>query len=143
MNNLAIYLSFCPHYIQEPRHRIFWLHLDCVQAMQDERQDYSLGGHQIVCHWVGEDYRCIDYFNPVDGDEVPVPHFGLALDHEVFHTLADRLKEQKISFIIPPTLRFKDQPGEQWTMFFKDPSGNNLEFKSMSLPQNLFVRYNV
>mmetsp|Transcript_13186 Transcript_13186/g.17087 ORF Transcript_13186/g.17087 Transcript_13186/m.17087 type:complete len:177 (-) Transcript_13186:176-706(-) len=118
--------------------------LGCSEGRSSDKwQDYSLGGHQIVCHWVGEDYRCIDYFNPVDGDEVPVPHFGLALDHEVFHTLADRLKEQKISFIIPPTLRFKDQPGEQWTMFFKDPSGNNLEFKSMSLPQNLFVRYNV
>jgi len=106
-------------------------------------QDYSLEGHQIVCHWVGEDYRCPDFYNPVDGDEVPVPHFGLALSKEGFESLAARLKEHKVDFIIPPTLRFKGKPGEQWTMFFKDPSGNNLEFKTMSHPENLFIKYNV
>jgi Predicted dioxygenase of extradiol dioxygenase family len=106
-------------------------------------QDYSLHGHQIVCHWVGNDYRCQDYFNPVDGDEVPVPHFGLALTVDEFHALADRLKQAGIQFIIEPHLRFKDQPGEQWTMFFKDPSGNNLEFKAMTNIDNLFAKYNV
>jgi len=69
----------------------------------------------------GDDYRCIDYFNPVDGDEVPVPHFGLALTVEQFHDLAERVRKAGIKFIIEPHLRFKGAPGEQWTMFFKDP----------------------
>jgi extradiol dioxygenase family protein len=106
-------------------------------------QDYSLNGHQIVCHYVGSEYRCQDYYNPVDGDEVPVPHFGLALTAEEFHTMADRLRKSGIRFIVEPHLRFQGQPGEQHTMFFKDPSGNNLEFKAMTHPGNLFARYNV
>ena len=81
-------------------------------------QDYSLFGHQIVCHYVGSNYRCIDYFNPVDGDEVPVPHFGIVLQESEFHALSKRLEQAKIQFIIPPHKRFPGQPGEQWTMFF-------------------------
>lgn len=118
--------------------------MGCAEGRSSAKwQDYSLHGHQIVCHWVGNDYRCQDYFNPVDGDEVPVPHFGLALTVEEFHGLADRLKKAGIKFIIEPHLRFKGQPGEQWTMFFKDPSGNNLEFKAMTNIDNLFAKYNV
>lgn len=75
--------------------------------------------------------------------EVPVPHFGLALTKEQFDELAARLKAHNTQFIIPPTLRFEGAPGEQWTMFFKDPSGNNLEFKAMAHPDNLFIKYNV
>ena len=111
---------------------------------EDKWQDYSLFGHQLVCHFVGEDYRCQDYFNPVDGDEVPVPHFGAVCEtQEQFDTLAQRLKEANVQFVIPPTLRFQGKPGEQWTMFFKDPSSNNLEFKFVTHPQNLFAKYNV
>jgi uncharacterized protein len=110
---------------------------------ENKWQDYSLEGHQIVCHFVGEHYRCIDYFNPVDGDEVPVPHFGLALSEEQFLALRDRLVDAGIEFIVQPHKRFLGQPGEQWTMFFKDPSGNNLEFKSMANPNFLFAKYNV
>jgi extradiol dioxygenase family protein len=118
--------------------------LGCAEGRSSEKwQDYSLKGHQIVCHWVGDDYRCVDYYNPVDGDEVPVPHAGLALTVEEFHELAGRLRSHGIKFIIEPHLRFKGQPGEQYTMFFKDPSGNNLEFKAMTKPQNLFAKYNV
>ncbi len=108
-------------------------------------QDYSLYGHQIVAHWVGDDYRCHDYYNPVDGDEVPVPHAGLVLTVEQFHELADRIRcsDAHITFILEPHLRFQGQPGEQWTMFLKDPSGNNLEFKAMTTVQNLFAKYNV
>jgi extradiol dioxygenase family protein len=72
-----------------------------------------------------------------------VPHFGLALTLEQWHDLAARLKAAGTKFIVAPTLRFAGQPGEQWTMFFKDPSGNNLEFKAMTKPENLFVKYNV
>ncbi|CAM9729127.1 unnamed protein product [Ectocarpus sp. 8 AP-2014] len=106
-------------------------------------QDYSLDGHQIVCHLVSKDYRCQDYVNPVDGDRVPVPHTGLAMTVEQFHQFAGRLRKHGVDFVVEPHLRFKDQPGEQWTMFFKDPSGNNLEFKAMTNPDNLFARYNV
>ncbi|CAM9724592.1 unnamed protein product [Choristocarpus tenellus] len=106
-------------------------------------QDYSLDGNQIVCHLVGDDYRCPDFYNPVDGDEVPVPHFGLAMSVDSFHLFAKRLQDNGVQFIIKPHLRFEGRPGEQWTMFFKDPSGNNLEFKAMTKPENLFIRYNV
>ena len=118
--------------------------LGCVEGRSSEKwQDYSLHGHQIVAHWVGNDYRCQDYFNPVDGDEVPVPHTGLALTEDQFHELAERVRKANIKFIIEPHLRFKGMPGEQWTMFFKDPSGNNLEFKAMTNINNLFAKYNV
>lgn len=72
---------------------------------------------------------------------MPVAHFGAALTIDDFHTLAKRLQEHDTEFIIEPHLRFKGQPGEQWTMFFKDPSGNNLEFKAMTNPDNLFAKY--
>lgn len=103
-----------------------------------------MGGHQIVCHYVGENYRGVDYTNPVDGDEVPVPHFGLVLpSEEAFLTLANRLKKSNVKFIIEPHKRFENEAGEQWTMFFKDPSNNNLEFKAMKTKNNLFARYDV
>ena len=62
---------------------------------------------------------------------------------EQFQALAERLREAGVEFIIEPHLRFQGMPGEQYTMFFKDPSGNNLEFKAMTRPQNLFAKYNV
>lgn len=105
--------------------------------------DYSLGGHQLVCHYVGDEYRCVDHYNPVDGDEVPVPHFGLCLDVDEWRSLADRLEANDVPFVIKPTLRFAGSPGEQYTMFFKDPSSNNLEFKAMTNPDNLFAKYTV
>ena len=79
----------------------------------------------------------------MDGDEVPVPHAGIALTVDQFHELAERVRKAGVKFIIEPHLRFKGQPGEQWTMFFKDPSGNNLEFKAMTTIENLFAKYNV
>ena len=74
---------------------------------------------------------------------VPVPHFGAALQLDEFHEISKRLKDAGINFIIEPHRRFEGQPGDQWTMFFKDPSGNNLEFKSMMRPENLFARYDI
>lgn len=72
-----------------------------------------------------------------------MPHVGLALTVQEFHELAQRVRDAGVKFIIEPHLRFKGQPGEQWTMFFKDPSGNNLEFKAMTTIENLFAKYNV
>ena len=74
---------------------------------------------------------------------MPVPHYGICLLEEEFHQLANRLKESGVKFIIEPHKRFEGQPGEQWTMFFKDCSLNNLEFKALSNPQYLFAKYNV
>lgn len=82
----------------------------------DKWQDYSLNGHQLVCHYVGDTYRCVDYFNPVDGDDVPVPHFGLCLSKPEFDSLAQRFRAHSVNFIIEPHLRFEGMPGEQWTM---------------------------
>jgi uncharacterized protein len=79
----------------------------------------------------------------VDGDDVPVPHFGLALTVPQFKELSVKLRNSGVTFIVEPHKRFVGQPGEQWTMFFKDYSGNNLEFKAMSNSDNLFTKYNV
>ena len=62
------------------------------RAADDKWQDYSLFGHQLVCHYVGQNYRGADHYNPVDGDEVPVPHFGIVLQENQFHDLAEKLK---------------------------------------------------
>lgn len=135
--------AFPVHSLRAAKH-FYGTVLGCKEGRSSEKwQDYSLHGHQIVAHWVGNDYRCVDYTNPVDGDDVPVPHTGLALTVEEFHALMDRLRQHSVKFIIEPHLRFKGMPGEQYTAFFKDPSGNNLEFKAMTHPQNLFAKYNV
>ena len=104
--------------------------------------DFDLRGHQIVAHLVrpspsGEGKG---YSNPVDGEDVPVPHFGLVLAMDDWKALADRLTAAGTEFVIPPTVRFEGQPGEQATMFLLDPSGNALEFKAMANPANLFAK---
>lgn len=102
--------------------------------------DYNFFGHQVVCHVV-DGYDAQSTANAVDGDPVPVPHFGLAMTCEAFHSFAARLRQGGVEFVIEPHLRFEGQAGEQWTMFFKDPSGNSLEFKAMTNPDNLFAKY--
>jgi extradiol dioxygenase family protein len=72
---------------------------------------------------------------------VPVPHHGLCLKVDEFHIFAEKLKKANIKFIIEPHLRFKNTEGEQYTMFFKDPSGNNIELKAMTNPDNLFKKF--
>lgn len=104
--------------------------------------DFNLFGHQVVCHEV-RNYNAATTANAVDGDPVPVPHFGLAMSVDDFGALAERVQAAGVKFIIEPHIRFKGQPGEQWTMFFKDTSGNALEFKAMTNPQNLFAKYHV
>ena len=75
-----------------------------------------------------------------DHDDVPVPHFGICLTVDQFIKLKDRLKEHNVKFIVEPHIRFEGKPGEQWTMFLKDPSNNSLEFKAMTNPNNLFTK---
>lgn len=101
--------------------------------------DFDLFGHQIVAHLhPGMAPRL--HHNPVDGDDVPVPHFGVVLSPEAWETLAARLKAAGIRFVIEPHVRFRGEVGEQATMFFLDPSGNALEFKAFRDPGRLFAR---
>ena len=88
--------------------------------------DFNFFGHQLVCH-IGDSNT---FSNEVDGKDVPIPHFGIVLEWEQFDIFAKKIKLNGIKFIIEPYLRFKGLPGEQKTMFFKDPFGNALEFKS-------------
>ncbi|HWJ58143.1 MAG TPA: VOC family protein [Sphingomicrobium sp.] len=114
--------------------------LGCPEGRSsDEWIDFDLHGHQIVAHLApGAPRRRAA--NLVDGDEVPVPHFGLVLDMAEWKALADRLEHAAVNFVIPPTVRFAGQPGEQATMFLLDPSGNALEFKAMADPAKLFAK---
>lgn len=101
--------------------------------------DFDLFGHQIVAH-VSPTAKAAVHRNPVDGHDVPVPHFGVVLEWDDFHALADRLKAAGVTFAIEPYIRFKGQVGEQATMFFLDPSGNALEFKSFRDMSQLFAK---
>ena len=92
--------------------------------------DFDFFGHQLVCHVAGDAGGEAAAHNPVDGHDVPVPHFGMVLEMPDWEALAARLKGAGITFVIEPHVRFKGQPGEQATMFLTDPSGNALEFKS-------------
>jgi extradiol dioxygenase family protein len=98
--------------------------------------DFDLFGHQIVAHLAPAGQRAQ---NPVDGHEVPVPHFGVVLEWETWHQLAARLQQSGVQFVIEPYIRFAGQIGEQATMFFLDPSGNALEFKAFRDPEQLFA----
>jgi extradiol dioxygenase family protein len=101
--------------------------------------DFDLFGHQVVAHLApGRGGRQAS--NTVDGDEVPVPHFGVVLSMDEFEALAGRLKAAGVRFVIAPHIRFKGEVGEQATMFFLDPSGNALEFKAFADLGRLFAK---
>ncbi len=108
--------------------------LGCTEGRSSpEWVDFNLFGHQFVCHLnpaLGPDGRIRSHYNPVDGHGVPVPHFGVVLEMDHWQTLAERLKQHDVKFVIEPYIRFKGEPGEQATLFFLDPSGNALEFKA-------------
>ncbi|MCK5944433.1 MAG: VOC family protein [Planctomycetes bacterium] len=101
--------------------------------------DFDLFGHQIVAHLVARDQLPPGNTNPVDGDHVPVPHFGVVLEWQRWHDFAERLREHGVAFVLEPRVRFAGQPGEQATMFFRDPAGNALEFKAFRDPGKLFA----
>ncbi len=103
--------------------------------------DFNFLGHQLVCHVAGGVSTPSLATNPVDGHDVPVPHFGLVLEMDAWEALAERLQKAGTRFVIAPHIRFKGQPGEQATMFLLDPSGNALEFKSFrNIEQQLFEK---
>lgn len=100
--------------------------------------DFNFFGHQLSAH-VRPDELAATNTNQVDGKNVPVRHFGVVLTWEDWHSLADKLKEKQLQFIIDPYIRFKGEVGEQATMFFLDPSGNALEFKAFKDPGQIFA----
>ena len=114
--------------------------LGCGTGRESESWiDFELQGHQIVAHLAPE--LCeTGPTNAVDGQQVPVRHFGLIVDYGTFDALADRLKAAKTEFVIEPYLRFAGKAGEQKTMFVRDPSGNALEFKAFSDDAQVFAR---
>ncbi len=114
--------------------------LGCREGRSSEHWvDFDFYGHQVVAHLAPDEVRAAQA-NLVDGKEVPVRHFGVILDWEAWHALADRLRQAGVRFLIEPGIRFAGQVGEQATMFFLDPCGNALEFKSFRDMSRIFAK---
>lgn len=105
----------------------------------DQWIDFNLFGHQIVAHLDPSAASRRQHHNPVDGHDVPVPHFGVVLTMDDFDALAERLRAAGTQFVMEPHIRFAGQAGEQATMFFHDPAGNALEFKAFADDAMLFA----
>lgn len=115
--------------------------LQCKEGRCSESWvDFNFFGHQLVIHQKDGVNTELPITNPVDGHDVPVPHFGVVLDWDVWHELSDSLKAKNIPFIIEPTIRFQGKVGEQATMFFYDPENNALEFKAFRDISQLFAK---
>jgi extradiol dioxygenase family protein len=114
--------------------------LNCEEGRSsDHWVDFNFFGHQLVIHYKAQTTEEAPT-NPVDGKAVPIPHYGVVLDWDIFHAIAEDLKQKNIPFIIEPYIRFEGLVGEQATMFFKDPSGNALEFKAFKDRNQLFAK---
>ena len=114
--------------------------LGCPEGRSaDDWVDFDLHGHQIVAHLAPESVA-LRASNRVDGEDVPVPHFGLVLAMDDWKALALQLRDEGVAFVIEPSVRFEGEPGEQATMFLLDPAGNALEFKAMADPAKLFAK---
>ena len=116
--------------------------LGCPEGRSDaDWCDFDFYGHQIVAHLAPSLVaKRGDGSNPVDGHDVPVPHFGIVLSMPEWRALAEKLTAADTEFEIAPTIRFEGSPGEQATMFFRDPSGNAIEIKAMANPDALFAK---
>ena len=113
----------------------YGLKLGFTEGRSDEHWvDYNFFGHQLVCHICEPN----SFTNMVDGKAVPIPHVGSVHEWDEFDNFSNKLIENDIKFIIEPYLRFEGLPGEQKTMFFKDPFGNALEFKSFKNDRDIF-----
>ena len=102
--------------------------------------DFNLFGHQFVCHLDENSNAAGQIRNSVDGDAVPVPHFGVVLTMRDWESLRERLLSAGTRFVIEPRIRFRGETGEQATMFFTDPSGNALEFKAFGDDSQIFAK---
>ena len=140
-------MSLRPFHLAFPVHdlaaaRTFWGELiGCPEGRSSDGWiDFDFFGHQIVAHLLPGMAPPDTGANPVDGHDVPVPHFGVVLTLEQWRELAERLTAAGMDFVIPPHVRFPGQPGEQATMFFRDPSGNAIEMKAFADLGQLFAR---
>jgi len=115
--------------------------LGCPRGRSADRWiDFDLYGHQLVVHRVDSTGSvAVHGTNPVDGDDVPVPHFGVLLTPDDWQVLADRLRNAGVTFVIEPHTRFAGEVGEQSTMFLLDPAGNALEFKAFADDDQVFA----
>lgn len=114
--------------------------LGCEEGRSSDKWvDFNFYGHQFVIHQVDVKKKAVPS-NPVDGHDVPIPHFGVVLSWVDWESLSERLKERSVKFIIEPHIRFKGQAGEQATMFFLDPSENALEFKAFKSDTHIFAK---
>jgi extradiol dioxygenase family protein len=114
--------------------------LGCREGRSTESWvDFDFFGNQISAHVTGPVTPTSDA-GVVDGVQVPMPHFGALLQWEEFQRIAGRIREARIPFIIEPRVRYVGQPGEQMTMFLRDPSGNALEFKCFRHPEHVFTQ---
>ena len=114
--------------------------LGCTTGRRSERWiDFDFFGHQITAHLVAGDLPSAET-NPVDGEKVPSRHFGAILEWDVWQSLSERLQAANIRFLIAPQIRFEGEVGEQATMFFRDPSGNALEFKAFKDKAMIFAK---
>jgi uncharacterized protein len=133
------HLAFPVHDLEAAR-AFYGTVLGCPEGRHsDQWVDFNFFGHQIVAHLDPAKVSGAATHNEVDGDHVPVPHFGAVLAMAEWERLAARLTDAGTEFVIPPKVRFKGEAGEQATMFFRDPSGNALEIKAMANPANLFA----
>lgn len=138
MKNL-FHLAFPVKDLESSR-RFYGEVLGCEEGRSsDEWIDFNLFGHQIVAH-LAPNVAGVRHRNEVDKDHVPVPHFGIVLEPAEWEKLAERLKAHNVEFVIEPKVRFKGEVGEQATMFFLDPSGNALEFKSFADFSQVFAK---
>ena len=114
--------------------------LGCAEGRSAEHWvDFDLYGHQLVAHLDASGSSGVRTRNEVDGDAVPVPHFGVLLDPASWRELAGRLRRADVEFVIEPHTRFAGEVGEQSTMFFLDPAGNALEFKAFADDDQVFA----
>lgn len=114
--------------------------LGCEEGRSsDHWVDFNLFGHQVVIHYKPKSEESL-HTNPVDGKNVPVPHYGVVLPWETFQSFSRELAAKGIDFVIEPYIRFKGEVGEQATMFFLDPAGNALEFKAFRNMDQLFAK---
>ena len=139
MNRPRFHLAFPVDDLAAAR-RFYGEVLGCPEGRSAEHWvDFDMYGHQLVAHLAPEELAKAST-NAVDGHAVPVRHFGVVLEWQTWHELADRLRTAGVTFLIEPGIRFVGQVGEQATMFFLDPSGNAVEFKAFKDPSQIFAR---
>ena len=114
--------------------------LGCPEGRSSDKWvDFDFFGHQIVAH-LSANGSADKAHNEVDGEQVPVRHFGVILTMDEWRMLADKLKRNNVSFVIAPDIRFEGLSGEQATFFIRDPSGNALEFKAFNDESRIFAK---